>query len=158
MVNGLSDVKIVLSKPGMPHLTSPHEVLVSLQDPMTLPTNSERVYLLGIWWVQFTNKACVTISVFRSAPDRWVMVDNWTERDGHKFAREGTELLGSAELATKYVNARIDEFEGNMNVTKALRLEIESDAEDIYQRVHDVFVGLGVGSTISSGDDPPTPA
>lgn len=84
------------------------------------------------------------------------MIDNWTERNGARFFREATELVGPAHRVTTYVEKRMDGYVANGNVLKHCHVAVESDAEDIYRRVFDVFVGLGRGTPISSSAGPPT--
>jgi hypothetical protein len=115
-----------------------------------LPQNEERTYLLGVWWVSFVNKACNTITAYKSGPDKWLLVENWTERDGFLFHKERYDLSGNGDPdeVSAIIECIVQGYVDNGNVAKLARIDIRSDGEDIYQRVHDIFVGIGVADQI----------
>ena len=106
--------------------------------------NVDRTYILGVWWVKFTNSACNTITAYRDGLDSWNVHENWTESDGQLFHREIYRVEDATEQEViSIIDSIVCSYEPKRRV-KSFTILIKDDSEDVYDKIHNIFVNLGV--------------
>ena len=112
-----------------------------------VPTNEERLWVLGVWFVEYLDNSTMTLTCNKKAPSTWFFGVSASSATNKPIEDYATEILGTDDPkeVIKYIEDFIQPSINKGLVKKIYSHQPQSDALDVYQTIQDVFEALGIG-------------